>query len=85
MINLTGNWPTSELPYGWAGKCYISNTMGFDKHLQLYKDIMHWIETNIEDPNKNAHWIKIGDCIYVHIRKKQDLVWFKLVWGQYGN
>ena len=79
-----GNWPkytASGLPQGWAGEYFNPNTIGFDAHFGLYNDIVDWIHANIKRPYSNAHWVKIGDGIYVHIRKKRDWMWFTMRWG----
>jgi len=77
------NWQTGTLtqPNGWAGYLYIPNTTCFDDHYQTYVGIINWIEGNIERPYRNAHWSKIGDCIYVNIRKKDDFARFLLRWS----
>lgn len=78
------NWfdfPISDLPYGWAGAYTNPNNIGFDKHFQLYNDIVDWILNNVSDPVKNARWVKLGDCIYVYIRKRKDLTLFLLRWS----
>lgn len=78
------NWPrrsNDQRPYGWAGEYSIPNRVGFDAHAQMYRDITEWIKGNIERPYKNAHWAKIGDCIYVQIRKKADFTLFMLRWA----
>lgn len=72
------NWPkyaSVRLPEGWAGDWANVNT------IQMYNDVIDWIHENIKRPRSNAHWVKIGDCTYVQIRKKRDWVWFTLRWG----
>ena len=78
---LAANWNDPDLPYGWAGEWTCVNTMGFDAHFQLYKDVTLWIEQYINRPYNNAKWIKIGDCIYVQFRKQKDMNWFLLRFG----
>ena len=69
-----------NLPYGWAGEVTIVNTMGFGIHSQTYNDIVVWIRK--QDNHKNNFlWTKIGDCIYIRIRQRDDLVAFKLKWS----
>ena len=78
------NWPkygADKLPYGWAGEYSNANTIGFDAHFAKYNEIVDWIQDNIKRPHSNAHWSKIGDCIYVQIRKRKDWVWFTLRFG----
>ena len=78
-----GNWPkySHTLPYGWAGEYSDANTIGFELHRQKYEDIVKWIHTNVKRPYSNAHWAKLGDCIYVQLRRKKDWVWFTLRWA----
>lgn len=79
-----GHWPTygsDHLPYGWAGEYTCANTIGFDAHAALYNEIVDWIHDNIARPHTNAHWAKMGDCIYVQIRKKKDMFWFTMRFG----
>ena len=70
-----------DLPYGWAGEYTNANTIGFDAHFQKYNDIVDWINANVKRPKANARWNKIGDCIYVYIRKPKDWTMFTLRWG----
>lgn len=86
MLTMTKNWPedllvNNRIPYGWAGQQSIPNTTNFDDHWQQYLDIVKWINENIENPKQNACWTKIGDCIYVYIRKPTDWTWFILRWA----
>lgn len=77
------NWVYGgDCPGDWAGQYICANTIGFDRHFQLYNDIVDWIWDNVEDPKSNAQWNKIGDCIYVYIRKPNDYFLFSLRWGQ---
>ena len=79
-----GHWPGTScrgLPYGWAGEWSNSNTIGFDAHFEKYNNIVDWIKKNIKRPYSNAHWVKFGDCIYVHIRKRKDWIWFVMRWS----
>ena len=78
------NWPviTGELPYGWAGELAYPNTMGFDRHWDLYNDMARWICEHINRPETNVFWNKLGDCIYVQFRKRSDMMWFALRFGQ---
>lgn len=78
------NWPsahTGELPYGWVGELTYPNNIGFENHFQLYRDMVAWIQDNINNPTGNVTWNKIGDCIYVQFRKEKDMFWFKLRFG----
>jgi len=85
---LESNWPhfpgTSEngkLPYGWAGQQHYFNSVGFDAHFQLYNDIVRWCYDTIQNTKQNAYWTKIGDCIYIQLRKEEDLLMFILKFG----
>ena len=80
MIEDNWTFDDPDLPYGWAGEYSNANTIGFELHYQLYSDIVDWINSNIKNPRSNARWTKIGDCIYVQIRKKKDYTWFSLRW-----
>jgi hypothetical protein len=71
-----------KLPYGWAGELTYPNTIGFDEHFQLYRDMVYWIAENVNNHRSNVLWTKIGDCIYVQFRKEKDMVWFSLRFGQ---
>ena len=89
LISMLANWPktahdnfgTIKLPYGWAGEHSIPNKTNFQDHMDLYKDIIKWIRTNIQNPEQNALWNKIGDCIYVMIRKPKDYTMYALRFG----
>lgn len=81
MTPVTEHWFGAKLPYGWAGEYSIPNTTNFDHHMQLYQDIVYWIRANIQTPYANACWTKIGDCIYVQIRKPKDYTLFLLKWS----
>ena len=97
LVAMLANWPDSlyqpkmsgragpDLPYGWAGEHRIPNTIGFDKHMELYQDIVRWINSSVKNPKQNVFWNKIGDCIYVMFRKKQDYVLYLLKYGHYSN
>jgi hypothetical protein len=69
------------VPYGWAGELTYPNTIGFDAHYQLYRDMVEWLKQNVKNYRSNTLWTKIGDCIYVQFRKKQDMMWFSLRFG----
>ena len=79
------NWPKNEstgnLPYGWAGELTYPNRTDFDDHMAMYKDMVRHINTVVKNPNNNALWTKIGDCIYVQFRKQKDMDWFILKYG----
>ncbi len=77
------NWPNKngELFHTWAGTWTNSNTIGFEAHFKLYRDIVDWLEQNVNDHYHNTCWTKIGDCIYVQFRKERDLVMFSLRWS----
>lgn len=75
----SANW-TTNLPHNWAGEYTNPNTIGFANHIALYHEIVQWIATNIEDWPRNAMWAKCGDCIYVYVRREQDLVLLNLRW-----
>ena len=83
-IGSTFNWPliTGELPYGWAGELVYPITQGFREHQALYAEMVGWIFRNIQNPTQNALWNKLGDCIYVQFRKRKDMMWFSLRFGQ---
>ena len=79
------NWPklsNDDIPVGWAGSYSIPNNNGFKLHAALYRDIVAWIQANINRPFSNVHWAKMGDCIYVQFRKKSDFTLFLLRWTQ---
>lgn len=71
-----------DLPEGWAGAYTNGNTIGFDAHFQMYNDIVDWLHNHIQRPYSNSRWAKIGDCIYVYIRKPDDYIMFTLAWPQ---
>lgn len=79
-----GNWPKTNrnaIAHGWTGEWRNPNTVGFNAHAAKYNHVVQWIHDNVERPYKNAHWAKIGDCIYVQIKKPKDFVLFTLRWG----
>lgn len=78
------NWPPHNEPgilEGWAGELTYANTMGFELHFQMYREIVTFINENVKNPKQNCLWNKIGDCIYVQFRKKKDMNWFALRFG----
>ena len=79
--HIPGTPENGKVPYGWAGERSYPNNIGFDKHFQMYNDIVDWLHTNVENTKHNAHWNKIGDCIYVQLRKRENLMMFVLRWG----
>jgi len=80
MIDFDSNWPVAYLPEDWTGECYIINTMGFSAFFKMYTDISKWIIDNIDNPRANAHWTRLGDCMYFKFRKSKDMLFFKLSW-----
>lgn len=76
------NWNDSALPLGWAGELSYANTIGFSAHMRLYINMVEWITDNVDNARKNCKWAKLGDCIYIQFRKKKDMVWFSLRFGQ---
>ena len=64
-----------------GGEYSIPNTTNFEHHYQMYLNIIQWIEEHVERPMRNAKWAKIGDCIYVQLRKEKDFAYFILRWG----
>jgi len=78
------NWPldiSTNKPEGWSGEHAIPNRRGFERHMALYVEIVQWILKNIEDPKENAQWNKVGDCIYVYIRRPRDFTMYSLKYG----
>ena len=55
IIELTHNWPSTRLPYGWAGEYNVPDTAE-----KRYLDIVKWIMSNIDNPEQNAFWTKLG-------------------------
>lgn len=83
-VSMISNWPerpNGDLPYGWAGELTYANTMGFDAHFELYKDMVEFINQHVKNPKENCFWNKIGDCIYIQFRKSKDMTWFVLRFG----
>ena len=83
IVELTHNWPDDvyfggaiTLPYGWAGEYCVSDTAE-----KRYLDIVAWIKDNINNPEQNAFWTKIGQDIRVLIRRPKDLTVFLLRWS----
>ena len=67
--------------YGWAfAECY-PNDIGFDRHFALYNKMVAWIKANIVNYHQNALWTKIGDGIYIKLRKEKDAMLFILTFG----
>ena len=73
-------WPRC-LPYGWAHAHAIPNTMGFEKHFELYHDIVQWVDNEVPRGRDNVLWEKVGDCIYLMFRKERDYLLFALKFG----
>ncbi len=68
------------VPYGWTEHTII-NTMGFDRYDEIHREVIIWLYDNIENCEKNAHWFRIYDCIYIHLRKPRDAMLFTLRWS----
>lgn len=60
---------------------HIPNTIGFDAHFQLYRDIVEWMPKNIHHVKRNTRWAKLGDCIYLQFKKEKDFMLFMLRWA----
>lgn len=73
-------WPEpQERPvYAWALETAYPNTIGFDQHFALYNSMVDWIKSNVVNYENNALWTKIGDCIYIKLRKPHDATMFLL-------
>lgn len=84
MDQVEENWDWDNsgiLPYGWAGEYSNANTIGFDKHYELYRNMVRWIHDNISNCERNVCWAKIGDCLYFQFRKEKDMAFFLLRWA----
>lgn len=57
------------------------NTIGFEKHFQLYHDMITWVYLNIDDCEQVVEWTKIGDGIYFRFWNPNDAMRFRLTWG----
>ena len=66
--------------YGWTDLAY-PNYIGFDQHFALYNQMVTWIKANVRNYQHNAMWTKIGDCIYIKLRKRDDAMVFVLKFG----
>lgn len=80
------NWPNplaqgETVLEGWAVELAYPNITGFQHHFQLYNDMVDFIKENVVKYENNALWTKIGDCIYIKLRKKQDATLFILRFG----
>lgn len=76
IVELTNNWYSARLPYGWAGEHYVPDTAE-----KRYLAIVAWIKNNINNPEQNAHWTKLGQSTRVFIRRPRDLTVFLLRWS----
>lgn len=74
------NGYSNGLPYGWTEHTII-NTMGFDRHAQIFTEVVEWIYNNVDNCEAHAHWFKINDCIYVQLRRRKDATMFALRWS----
>jgi len=85
LISMLDNWPypyySSGLPEGWAGEHKIGDAIG----LELYTEVVKWIRSSVKNPTNNVYWTKIGECIHVKFRKKQDYVLYWLKYGHHSN
>ncbi len=67
--------------YGWAFSGCYSNILESDRHIALYNSMVDWIKKYVVNYKHNALWTRIGDCIYVKLRKEQDAMVFILYFG----
>ena len=74
------HWSNWELE-GWAFEEGYPNTIGFAEHFSLYNKMIDWIKANVVNYRQNSMWTKIGDCIYIKLRKEQDAMLFILTFG----
>jgi hypothetical protein len=66
---------------GWALETSYPNNIGFDRHFALYNEMVAWIKAHVVNYQSNALWTKIGDCIYIKLRKEKDAMMFILRFG----
>lgn len=69
----------------WALETAYPNTIGFDRHFAMYNSMVDWIKANVVNYKNNALWTKIGDCIYVKLRKPEDATLFLLKFGRHHD
>lgn len=76
-------WPDNldRILVDWAFEGSYPNNIGFEKHFALYNEMVDWIKANVVNYQHNALWTKIGDCIYIKLRKRQDAMVFVLKFG----
>jgi hypothetical protein len=55
--------------------------MGFEKHFELYHDIVQWVDNEVPRGRDNVLWEKVGDCLYLMFRKERDYLLFALKFG----
>lgn len=79
-------WPRPEDPpvQGWAFESGYPNVTNFNDHFALYNLMVDWIREHVVNYQHNALWTKIGDCIYIKLRKEQDAMMFLLKFGSTG-
>jgi hypothetical protein len=79
-------WPRPEDPpvVDWAADLSYPNFTNFAQHFALYNEMVDWIRRNVVNYQHNALWTKIGDCIYIKLRKHHDATVFILKFGP-GN
>lgn len=65
----------------WALETGYPNEIGFEQHFLLYLQMVDWIRANVVNYENNALWTKIGDCIYIKLRKPTDATAFILRFG----
>jgi hypothetical protein len=67
--------------YGWAASLSYANTTNFKDHFEMYNNMVAWIKANVVNYHNNALWTKIGDCVYIKLRKEKDAMLFILRFG----
>ena len=72
--------PDPEGFYGWIDLSYPNNT-NFYEHFTLYNEMVAWIQSNVQNWHTNTLYTKIGDCIYIKLRKRTDATMFILKFG----
>lgn len=52
----------------------------FDVEFERHNEIVAWMYDNIDNPERHARWVRLGDDSVFRFRYEKDFIWFRLTW-----